>query len=134
MAMFNTSSYVITRGYLIFSYILIYVSTPPGFTSYIPRKSPDIAIFFFTTAQLPRHRNSTMGTTPWRQWTRAARSDGGARSPWDQSLLEMNCSHNSWIYIGLLWIYMDLYEVNGDLMVNFHDLMELSGDIPSGYD
>ena len=29
---------------------------------------------------------------------------------------------------------MDLYEVNGDLMVNFHDLMELSGDMPSGYD
>ena len=46
MAMFNTSSYVITRGYLIFSYIFIYVSIPPGFTSYIPRKSPDIAIFF----------------------------------------------------------------------------------------
>ena len=113
MAMFNTSSYVITRGYLIFSYIFIYVPIPPGFTSYIPRKSPDIAIVFFHHGTPPRHRNSTMGTTPWRQWTRAARSDGGARIPWDKSLLEMNCSHNSWIYIGFLldlyWIIMDYY-------------------------
>ena len=22
-----------------------------------------------------------------------------------------------WIYIGFIWIYLDLYEVNGDLMV-----------------
>ena len=101
MAMFNTSSYVIARGYLIFSYMFPF----PGLTSYIPRKSPDIAIVFFTTAQLPRHRNSTMGTTPWRRWTRAARSDGGAQIPWDKSLLEMNCSHNSWIYIGFILDY-----------------------------